>query len=306
MHILDTYLESYRRYAKYFLKYPQSVGPNFNKLEVEIPNLHLALQWAIQTGENSLVPEFWNYVKDHLWDHGYWQVFFEWGENALEALHDLKEAETEAWTLSELGWFWMEQGEFVTAEDMFRRSQDIFRSIDLPKGVCAIERYIGVLAYRMGNLDSAADHYNKALEIAIATVNVGMIAEIRNLQGSLARKVGDFALARECYYAAREAIEELGDIWRLTAVLRNLARMEFQLGNFASAKEGFLRTIELCEQIDRKDMLYGCQLRLAEVELKLGDMEHARSLAIAARNGFVELGMKRDLDEANQFLSELV
>jgi len=157
----------------------------------------------------------------------------------------------------------------------------------------------------MGNLEQAAEHYEIALQLAITGDLRGMIAEIRNQQGSIARKAGDFIHARQFYEEARKEVEKERDKWRLTGILRNLARLEFQLDNFAAAKDGFVETIELCKQINRKDMLYGCQLRLAEAELKLGNVQKARTLALAARNGFAELGMKRDLQITNQFLDTL-
>ena len=303
--VLGVYIESRQRYTEYYLKFPKGVGDAVGELEAEIPNLQHAFHWTLQAGNNRLIPAFWNDVKDFLWDHGYWQTFIDWGEGTLRVLQQLNNPDTEAWVLSELGWFWMEQSEFPTAGEMFERAKSIFSTIDHHKGLCAIERYLGVLAYRIGNLDKASRHYETALQLATARNFVGMIAEIRNLQGSLARKVGDFVRARQFYEEARKEIEMLGDKWRLTAVLRNLARLEFQLGDFVAAKDGFMRAIESCEQIDRKDMLYGCQLRLAETELELGNVENAKVLATTARNGFAELGMKRDLEEANQFLNGL-
>lgn len=53
-------------------------------------------------------------------------------------------------------------------------------------------------------------------------------------------------------------------------------------------------------------MLYGCQLGLAQVELKLGRVDRARTLAIGARAGFVQMGMQRDIEIANQFLETVV
>lgn len=302
---LDVYLDSRRRYADYFLGYPKRIGNAFAELAVELPNLQSAFDGALQSGEYEAIPEFWNAVKDLLWDHGYWQVFIEWGESTLDVLHKLSNLENEAWVLSELGWFWMEQGEFDTAREMFVQAKKVFSAIEHYKGLCAVERYLGVLAYRVGDLEKASAQYKTALEMATSQNLTGMIAEIKNLQGSLARKLGDFASARDSYGEAREQIERLGDQWRLTAVLRNLARMEFQLGNWRAARDRFQQAIDLCLQIDRKDMLYGCQLGLAEAELKLGDVEEATTLAVSAKDGFAELGMKRDLDEANQFLTNL-
>jgi tetratricopeptide (TPR) repeat protein len=303
--VYDTYQKSRQRYLEYYLKLPKVANANALELEAEIPNLQYAFNWALWAGNNELLLNFWNNLKDFLWDRGHWQVFLEWGDKTLRALQQLKSPTDEAWVLSELGWFWMEQDESHTAQEMFERSRNIFASINHYEGICAIERYLGVLAYRMGDLDQAQKRYEIALQIALTRDLTGMIAEIRNQQGSVARKTGDFIRARQLYEEAKKEIEQQGDKWRLTGILRNLARLEFQTENFAAAKDGFMETIELCKQINRRDMLYGCQLRLAEVELELGNIEKARELAISARKGFAELGMKRDLQTTNQFLDTL-
>jgi tetratricopeptide (TPR) repeat protein len=199
----------------------------------------------------------------------------------------------------------MEQGEFSLAETMFEQSKNVFGDIGHQQGICALDRYCGVLAYRMGNLELASKYYENALHIAKLHQYTGMIAEIRNLQGSLARKRDDFESARQLYEESKQEVAKLGDQWRLTAVLRNLARMEFQLGNLETAKNRFHEVITLCREIDRKDMLYGCLLSLAEVQEEYGDQEEARALAVKARNGFAELGMENDLARAIRFLDYL-
>ena len=116
------FLKIYDRLLRYYLLFPQHHGKDFGRLRVEIPNLERALKSAIVSEQTILIPDFWNRVKDPLWDHGYWSTFVDWGGNALLAFHDLGAKEPEAWLLSELGWFWMEQGEFHVAKDLFERA----------------------------------------------------------------------------------------------------------------------------------------------------------------------------------------
>jgi len=135
--VLDTYLESRQRYLEYYLKLPKVVNDAVAELEVEIPNLQYAFNWTLQAGNNKLVLNFWNNVKDFLWNHGHWQVFIEWGENTLKALQQLNTPTDEAWVLSELGWFWMEQDESNTARQMFEQARNIFVTTNHHKGLCA-------------------------------------------------------------------------------------------------------------------------------------------------------------------------
>lgn len=298
---LDVYYESQRRYVEYYLVYSQD---NL-ELETELPNLQKVLSWILNSDEKSYLPHFWNNLKDPLMDKGFWKIFVEWGEIILSSPHIADNTQTRAWLMADLGWLAMESGDYRLAKDRFLQSRDLFIEIDEYYGTCALERYLGVLAYRAGNLVNANSQYDKAYNIANAHNFKGMIAEIRNLQGSLALKNNELSLARQAYNESLAAFRELNDLWRSTAVLRNLARMEFKANDLSAAKITYTDAIKLCEELVRKDMLYGCQLGLAEVELNLGNIKKAKSLVSSARSGFVDLGMNIGLEKSHQLLARI-
>jgi len=289
------------RYITFYLKYlNQSIDIKY--FQLELPHLQRAYQWAKEARDNRLVLELWENSKDHLMDFGYWQIFISWGMEILQILDQAKRSKDEAWLQSDLGWIAMEQSEFDSASHMFQRSKGLFADIEDPRGVCVLERYQGVLAYRRDKFKEASTHYRASLEIATIEKFSGMIAEINNLQGSLARKLGNDADARQLYKEAIQGFKRLDDKWRLTAVIRNLARLEFQSGNYDAAEDAFTQAIELCERINRKDILYGCQLGLAEVEIILGNVEKAKSLLASARLGFSNLGMRGGLERIDRVI----
>lgn len=297
------YKMSKELYAEYFLNYPvRGIDQDF---EYELPNLQQALYCALELENKEKLPTFWNGVKDFLMDKGFWILFTEWGEAILGSIRHLNDLETEAWLLADLGWLCMEKGEFSVAQARFEHARNNFENLGHQFGMCVLERYLGVVAYRSGNLEKASAQYKKAEKLALARNYQGMIAEIKNLQGSLARKKGDYTDSRRLYHESIQTLEKLDDAWRLTAVLRNLARLEFQVGNLIDSKIAFNEVIKLCQQLGRKDMLYGCYLRLAEVELRLENLSAAVELATEAKRGFIELGLNRDINEANLFLTEL-
>jgi tetratricopeptide (TPR) repeat protein len=301
----EIYFKSQARYIEYYLEIRKHTNDVTEEaIKAELANLQQAFQLSLQT-DSSLPPKFWEALSGFLYQHGYWQNYLEWGEHTLEILQQNNLPQAEAWLLSEIGWLRMDQGEYELSKPLLDQAERIFEALDDWKGTATLQRYQGVLAYRTGNLDHALECYEQASHSAMAHQSWLMLSEIRNLQGSLARRKGEVAKARQLYEESVTLVEQTGDKWRLTAVIRNQARLDVQLGDLETAKTRFESAIELCKQVDRKDMLYGCQLGLAEVEQKLRRLSEARALALAARNGFIELEMKKDVEEANRLLSTL-
>jgi len=154
----------------------------------------------------------------------------------------------------------------------------------------------------MEEIAQAEVFLENALRVAEQNGYQGMIAEIKNLRGSVAREYGDFEKAQRAYAEAREGFEAVGDLVRLTGVLRNMGKLALEIGDLISARSVFEEAVEVCQKIGRKDMLYGCQLGLAEVEWQASNGDLAGQLALLARNGFSELGMRRDVDRVDEFL----
>ena len=300
---LQRYLDTRQHYINYYLSYP-AIGIDIDFVH-EVANFRQAVSYALETNCHDALTTFWNNIKDFLMDSGSWLLFTEWGEAILNSIQGTENTETQAWLWADLGWLSMERRDFLDAQKSFLQARNKFKQIGNPYGECALERYLGVLAYRMGNLDEATSQYMKAENLAVIHNYEGMMAEIANLQGSLARKKGKFEETRHQYRKSTLALKSINDSWRLTAVLRNMARLEFQAGNFVASRDIFNGAIDLCKQLGRKDILYGCYLRLAEVELELGNLREATELCTKASNGFEELGLDHDLADARQFLARL-
>jgi tetratricopeptide (TPR) repeat protein len=303
----DSFREVRHRYVDYFWKIARASDklPK-EEVEAELPNLSNAFYMVLGEKDARVAHKFWEAMGDFFWYRCYWHFYSDWGENTLRLLQETGSNRlAEGWLMSELGWLHMEWGDFISAEELFFKAKDLFCAEEDQRGICIIERYIGVLAYRKNDLDTASKQYKAAEQIARANNYELILSEIYNLQGSLESTKGNKERAFELYTESKKLVEKLGDKWRLTATLRNLAQLEAELGHYEAAKTGFEQIIELCLQADRKDMLYSCQIKLAKIERKLGNLIRAKELALAARDGYTYLGMKRDLEEVDEFLSSI-
>ena len=293
------------RYMHYYLHFPQRIqAAGIAEVSLEIPHMQRAFNWSIAF-QNQYVPDFWNAAKDLLMNYGFWHVFIDWGRKSLLILQDLEYTEDEAWLRSDLGWLAMEQNQFPAAHHLFLTALDEFQQSENLDGICTLERYLGVLKYRMGDLTQADEHVSKSLCIANMEKFEGKVALALDLKGSIARKRQQYDLARRFY---RESIERLANLEKdsnMILVKRNLARLECQEGYFSKAKSLYLEILKECERLHRMDALYGCQVCLAEVEIELGYLENAHLLLTLAREGFIQLGMHHDLELVGKILQKL-
>lgn len=296
----------------YYLKLPTFEVTSKAELEDELSNLRLAFQWALKQSERELLSEFWNGMKDFLMERGLWNIFVNWGKATLLTLPK-DEIITRAWLLADLGWLAMEQSNYNEARELFEQAHSSFNSIeyyapnphDHKMGLCAIERYLGVVHYRMGDYETASHYYSSALRLAKQFDFPGMVAETYNLLGSLARKLGDYSEARDYYHDAISIMRKTGKEWHIAAIMRNLARLDVQMGEFEKASARLQEAIALCNKLGRKDMLYGCQLSLAETQFELGNLDVAIQLAKLAREGFADLGMIADIERAQNLIDKI-
>ena len=299
------YINSQERYVWYFLSLITHKTLEREEIEADFVNIQQAFETSISTGiHQSYLYQFWESIKDYLWGIGFWQYYFDWGIQILDLLEE-NALDKKAWLTSELGFLKMEQGDFDISSSMYRRAKSIFQKAGNNRGVCAIERYQGVQAYRQMDYENASNHLNTSLDLSYQYDMPGMRSEILNLLGSLSRKQGDYEKARQYYNDSLIETRKLNEPERLIPVWRNLAKLEYELENFDIAHDRFQSLLQFAEEVNRKDFFHGCQLCLGETEFKLGNPKRAKQLAIAALDGFRQLGMQRDIEKAMELLQSL-
>ena len=86
--------------------------------------------------------------------------------------------------MSEQGWLYLEKGDYISVNKLFTDAKRLFYAEENQKGICIIERYMGVLAYRQNDLDNALRQYQIAEQIAKINNYELSLLEIYNLQAS--------------------------------------------------------------------------------------------------------------------------
>jgi tetratricopeptide (TPR) repeat protein len=298
----DLYIDYYFEVANKSTSLPQT------NIEQDLPNISQTFRLINLKRDPELSYAFWEAISGFLWNKYYWLLYQEWGTKTLEIVSNFNDFNLqEAWLCSEQGWIAMEWGDYDLASEMFSRSERLFRNHEITdyKGLCIIQRYLGVLYYRMKEYSQSINYLREAEHIAIDQ-NFGIIlSEIYNLQGTIARKQGDFDNSYVLYQRSIEILEKIGNAWYLPPVYRNLAKLEIEYGHLEKAKSDLHIAINLCENEKRLDILYSCQLALAELEFDMGNLEIADELAKKARDGFTSLQLDKAYKEALALINQI-
>lgn len=300
------YFERKRQsYIDYYLKTAKSFSEtSIQELNIEFLNLENAFFMLIYEGDIKKVYEFWDVMHEYFWQHGYWRKYSEWADLILKGMHLLEEEDARRANLTrQLGWITMEAGDYKNAENLFHSARKLFILQNDNKGLCLIEQYLSVSAYRKNDIQLALEQCEIAESLALRIDYIDALPAIYNLRGNIEKKFENFELSKFFFNKALNLSEVLSDDWGKIVPLHNLAKLTIYMGDLEKAKNDLDQVIKLCKELDRKDMLYASQLQLADVEFRLGNLYVAKDLALMARDGFVSLGLMKSIEKTDHLLA---
>jgi diguanylate cyclase (GGDEF)-like protein len=134
-------------------------------------------------------------------------------------------------------------GDYVRTEEFALNLEQLAAPGNLPEARASAEEFLGVVDRRHGQLDSAVEHEQRALEQQTALGNKHGVASVLSNLGTIARDRGDFAQALDLHLQALALREQFGENLELT--LRNLALIYRDLGDDAMTRKYFTRAIEV-------------------------------------------------------------
>ena len=137
-------------------------------------------------------------------------------------------------------------GDYTHAQNLSNELAQLAERAHLDWAQASAEEYLGVLDRRHGNLDRAAAHNQRALELQRVRGDQDGVATALSNLGTIARDRGDFAQALDLHLQAL-AIREHTEV-RLELTLRNLALIYRDLGDDATTRNYFTRALEVARR----------------------------------------------------------
>jgi predicted ATPase len=287
-----------------------------NKLDDELDNLRVALEWSLATDITSglriaSIPwRFWD-ARGYLQELGGWLdhflrqyknidrvhvlalnvcsvVFFRRGnfteaikiaEQSLQMARALLDKQLEASSLSILGVFTQLQGRVDEGVPLLEQSLAISRALgDQIRQANTLEW----LSYDHTNLERAIAYAHESLRIHRDLNNLIGIANILIVLARLTIWNGDFSAPVAWLEEALSISRQIGDQLTENTTMTTLGILAYWQGDYQMAVARFEEAILRSEKIGDQYGILWVNVRMAHVLLRQGDLQHARELFAAS------------------------
>jgi predicted ATPase/Tfp pilus assembly protein PilF len=281
---------------------PDGEAEALQLLALEMDNLRAAWQWATGQEHDELAARLALAMAVSLRQQGWWQERFAWLQEGLaagERCGSLAPGQV-ARLRYELGFAFLERGEFGAAGPLLEASLETHRELGDPGGEADCLNRLGNLAYLQGRSDAARAYYEDALILRRMAGDAAGEASLMNNLAGLAQQEGNLAEARERLKEGLQIDRQLDHLPGIAMALNNLGYLSLRLGDLDEAQ----RLLE--ESRDLKTRL-GDHWGLAHTLHNLGDVARARGDSASARQHYREaLRIRSELDAKHEIAESLL
>lgn len=296
------------RLSHFFLMYVEQCGDddlggeigdgrpgNRQRLEAEIANLFLAIDWSF-TWRPAGAVRMVERITTFLLDSGYWRERVELCTRALAVAVEQGNVESQAGLLARLGWSYLVQGDLLQAREALECARIIAQDRNLLPRLSQIFRDTSMLYARLGEYSEAEQWCAAALEISQRIDDRLGVLEARFFSGRTAYFQG-------AYTEAKSALLAVLPEGRAEYPRQGIAMLRF-LANIAIAeREPALARTYLDEAFgmltsypEEHEVAQLCQSR-GMLERELGNLTAARNAHKEAMRHMHRLGMRIELAE---------
>jgi predicted ATPase/class 3 adenylate cyclase len=284
-------------HAVFFLGLAEEAAPHlraseraqwFERIGLELGNLRVAMaHFASDPTSIDQALRIWIALED-FWSWGYHSPGIEELEAVLPNANDepLRGLRARAlWAVARLR---VDQGDYAIAQAQFGEAFEAGKSISDRALMAQALGGLSVVALRQGNVTTAFDLAQEAVELAMACGDLSVIASQLNHRGAAKSACSD-STDRFDFEESLARFREVDDRFGIGSVLQSLAIRELKDGNLVAARARTNESLDLSREM--ADPSYGALILLGLVELLDGNAPAASRayrelLAIARRGGF--------------------
>lgn len=217
---------------------------------------------------------------------------------AEEALHISKEAalpHLTAKSLSQLSFYQMIVGEFITAISNANEAIELFTRLKDERGMAEVKYTIASVHYKTDNMYLGLQYILDCLTIYSRYQDHTNMAKAYKVLGTIYEFFGDIENAIESYESSVEAARTVGDINMKTNAYNPLSGLYLNRNNIAKAREIIERSITLKQQSGDVRGLAFAYYGRAKIFTKTGDFENAEKDFKEAIDIHIKMGEKLGL-----------
>jgi predicted ATPase len=312
-----------QRHLAYFVNLVAQAAPEvyrsnqvfwLNKLEEELDNLRMALEWALVSDIESGLKIVAGYIYRFWVLRGTWRELGNWlaqllprydradslhvqalalrsqcvvntdgnfheahriAEKSLEMARSLSDKSSEAFSLSILGGFTLLQGNVAEAVPLLEKSLALYRLLGDKLGQAIT---IDSLSINNSDLERATAYAREGLALYRELGDLAGIASSLTTLARLTYSRGDFSSASPLLEEALAISRELGDQIREDEALITYGTLAYWQGDYPRAKALYEEGIVLGEKIGYYYQNLWAQIYMAYTILRQGDLQTAREM----------------------------
>jgi tetratricopeptide (TPR) repeat protein len=290
------------RHAHWYLELAERVKPTlpsleqqswFDRLAHEHDNLRTALAWFAQQEGNAglrlaaaLFP--------------FWRIrgFFSEGQQWLEKF--LRRADSPATTtridaLNGLARLYIEQSNFVAAQESFAQALRLARQTAYDQGIGAALVGLGITRWELGDFPAAYTVLDEAVQRGRSTNDRPLLAKALRILALVHWSQGEIFSARSCCVESLAVARQLGDLGSIAGSLFNLAILTALQGEYGSARQLYEECLTINRQLGDRGFVADVLINLGQLTVDLGEFEDAAVYLAEASQLHQQLGDQGDM-----------
>ncbi|MNX19684.1 Adenylate cyclase 2 [compost metagenome] len=167
------------------------------------------------------------------------------------------------------------QGEQDACQMLCHESLVLLEGGDHPKVAGFAHSVLGLCLWRLGNLESAIQHTQLAMQHREAAKDLLGVATSSSNLASIYTDSGETTLAEQYYLRALQAYERIGDGYFISKAHNNLGDLLLAMGKLAEAETHLRKALDIQQRLQHKDILATILFNLGNVLSYRGKLDEA-------------------------------
>lgn len=253
------------------------------------------------------------HIVDRCWEPTVWPRYNRYLINQIKSNLTINRSKADrdkhlyymAGAISNIGYYYDEQGDLVKALDLYHESLKLYESVGSIEGAATTFNNLGVLYSVIGDTAKAIEYHTQSLEYKKKVKDLEGVAMSYNNIGTLKENKGNHFEALEYYEASLKLRLEINDRRGIAMSYDNIGDVYYEEGVFAKAQEYYNKAFDIWKELRIQTGIAGSYNNLAKLNYQLGNFELAKEYGVKSYELSEELGFPVDIENSSRSLIDI-
>ena len=230
-------------------------------LDAELPNVRAAVAWLTERDDTARLALFASSLWTWYWIRGRMSEGRSWIESLsprIDPSDDEQDAAVVAHLCAAVGAVRFSLGEYDSAAELFRRALDGFSEAEDTGGSAQVSCILAAIEAFQGDRSEAIELASRAVAEARGLEVEWSLAHALTVLGGLTRQAGSIELGRALQVEALETVRRIGERVSEGQILGQIAVADLNDGNIPQAHELLLEAVDCCRETRHMEGMAFC------------------------------------------------